>query len=167
MSGFTIVLLTLMGMFFVMKMTRMMMWRSHHHGWRHHGHHRHLHGRRGPDRGRRGRGGWWARAGGEVLKRRLDLDEDQSDIADHAVTDVRRSVRDFVASVKDSRGELAEALRDEALDDARLEVVFDRLQGDLERTRRDIVSAVKQVHAVLDEEQREEAATWLAGARWA
>jgi DNA repair ATPase RecN len=102
-----------------------------------------------------------------MLKRRLDLDEDQSDIADHAITDVRKSVREFVESVQDSRQELAEALRDEALDDARLEVVFDRLDEDLKRTRRDVVSAVKQVHAVLDDEQREQAATWLAGARWA
>ena len=115
---------------------------------------------------RRGRG-VWASAGAEMLKRRLDLDEDQGDLADHAFADAQRSVKEFMQSLRDSRGELAAAVRQEALDDARLEVVFDRLDDELRRTRREVVSAVKQVHATLDDAQRERAAEWIGGdARW-
>ncbi len=102
----------------------------------------------------------------ELLKRRLDLDEDQADLSEHAMADARRSVRELFGSVKDSRAELAGLLREETLDDGRLEVVFDRIREDLERARREVVSAVKQVHSTLDEDQRERAAGWLAGSRW-
>ena len=156
MFGFLFGTLCLMGLF-ALKMT----------AYRHH-HYRHRHHRgRGRGRGRgEGRRAWWARAGGEMLKRRLDLDEDQGDIADHAMADVRRSVKEFVDNLRDSRGELAEVMRDESFDDARLEVVFDRLDEELKRTRREVVSAVKQVHAVLDDDQRGRAAEWMSGARW-
>lgn len=118
--------------------------------------------RRGRGRGRRGFVGF---ASAEMVKRRLDLDEDQADLADHAVADVQRSVKSMGESLQDGRGELADLLREEFIDDGRIEVVFDRLDDDLKRTRREIVSAVKQIHATLDEEQRDRLARMLGGNR--
>ncbi len=131
--------------------------RSH---WGRHGHRsHHRRGWRG-GRGRTGGGGFW-RAGAEVLKRRLDLDEDQGDIVDHALKDLRESTKEFKEVLKDSREDLADAFRGDKVDDASLAAIFARHDEELVSSRRGIVSALKQIHAVLDEEQRNRAADWL------
>jgi len=90
-----------------------------------------------------------------VLKRRLDVDEDQELVVDHAVADSRDALRELGDALADVRGDLAEALRGAEVDDAGLQAAFGRTDEALARARRHLVSAVKQVHAVLDEEQRE------------
>ena len=100
--------------------------------------------------------------GAEMVKRRLDLDEEQADLLDHVMADVRRVRRDVRDAVRDGREELADILRRDVIDDAALEVVLDRLGEDVVRARRQVVSAVKQLHGVLDAEQRDRAADWLA-----
>jgi len=125
---------------------------------------------------RRGRGGWgrWGgrasglageqvtRAAGEVLKRRLDVDDEQEPIVDHAIADLAASIKELKAELGATHGPLAEALRGDKLDDSALAAIFARHDDALARARREVVSAVKQVHAVLDADQRKKAADWLA-----
>jgi uncharacterized membrane protein len=103
----------------------------------------------------------FARAAGEVLKRRLRVKEDQEAIIDHALTDLHASLKELRTNVKDSREELANAFRGEKVDDAQLAVLFDRWSDALTQARQDTTSALKQIHAVLDPEQRTRAADWL------
>jgi hypothetical protein len=128
------------------------------------GHHRSRHGYGGE--GRSEQGSWvgddrFARAAGEVFKRRLRIHEDQEAIIDHALKDLHAALKDLRSSVKDSRSELATAFKGEAVDDAQLAVLFDRWTDDLKKARQDVVSSLKQIHAVLDEDQRKRATDWL------
>lgn len=127
-------------------------------GWHHH----HRGFRQGFD-GRRGRRrDFAAKAAGEVFKRKLDVDDEQEPIVDHALADLREALAEATASVKDAREALAAALRGPEVDDAAVAVAFARWDEALGKARRDALSAVKQIHAVLDDEQRAEAADWLA-----
>jgi len=118
--------------------------------------------------GRRGRRGGpgsmssegFARAAGEVLKRRLGIDEEQEGIVDHALIDLRSAVKELVTELKDTRATVADAFRGETVDDAALSSAFSRHDDALGRARRQIVSALKQIHAVLTPKQREKAADW-------
>ena len=103
----------------------------------------------------------FARAAGEVFKRRLRIHEEQEAIIDHALHDLRAALKELRSTALDSRSELADAFRGETVDDARLAVLVDRYTDALKRARQDVVSALKQVHAVLDPEQRVRAADWL------
>lgn len=147
----------------------------HHHGAYAHGHGGGCHGGRwgghGGGRGRRGgfafdeegpRGDGFARAFGEILKRRLRIDEDQEGLVDHALIDLRAAVKELATVLKDSRKSLADAFRGEKVDDAALAASFGQHDEAITRARRDVVSALKQVHAVLTPEQRAQAADWLA-----
>ena len=58
-------------------------------------------------RGRRSRRGF-ERAAAEVFKRRLDIDEEQEDVVDHALKDVRSTLRELKAELGGHREELAE-----------------------------------------------------------
>ena len=121
-------------------------------------------GDRGPGRRRRQRRrGARAAVFAEMLKRRLDVDEDQALVVDHAVRDVKDAVKELGEAMADARQEVAETLRAEVVDDAALDAVFQRGDEAVARARRHVVSAVKQVHAVLDEEQRDQVADALAG----
>lgn len=148
-------------------------WRGHH-GW--HGHwHGGFDGEEGPRRGR----GRWARMGdgprgegvaralGEVIKRRLRIDEDQEDIVDHALSDLRTALGELSTAMKDTRGPLAAAFKDDKVDEAALATAFSTHDEAIARARRDVVSALKQIHAVLTPEQRAKATEWLASdATW-
>lgn len=102
-----------------------------------------------------------ARAAGEVFKRRLDIDEDQEGIVDHAMTDLRDAIKELAGELKDSRGAIANAFRGETVDEAALSAAFARQDDALGRARRQTVSSFKQIHAVLTPKQREKAADWL------
>lgn len=130
--------------------------------WRHGGHG--CCGRRG----RRGHGERYGRAIGEVVKRRLDIDEEQEPIVDHALRDAREALRELGEELKATRATIADALRGEAVDDAALAAAFQRHDDAVARARRQVVSAVKQVHAVLEPEQRATAADLLGkpDGRW-
>jgi hypothetical protein len=121
------------------------------------------------DRPRR-RGGHWAakpwrdgavRAAGEVVKRRLKVDEDQEGIVDLALADLRSAITSLGEALRDSRTEVVEAFRGDRVDDDALDAIFVRQDQELARARREAVSALRQIHAVLDPEQREAAVTWL------
>lgn len=131
-----------------------------HHGW-------------GSRRWRGGPGGvgkeQFARAAGEVLKRRLRIDAEQEPIVDHALRDARTALEELGKELKETRTAVADALRGESVDDAALAAAFARQDDAVGRARREVVSAMKQVHAVLDEDQRKRAADLLTAAsgRWA
>ncbi len=134
-------------------------------------------GRHGCHGGHRGRYGGprglgeerFARAAGEVFKRRLRIDEEQEPVVDHALRDLRAAVHELGRELGDTRAALADALRGETVDDAALAAAFARQDDAVQRARREVVSAVKQVHAVLEPDQRKRAADWVASgrARWA
>jgi len=173
--GLFIGILCLFGLF---AMFRAAMWRRHHgyyawagpgcggYGYR-------GDGRRGwGGRGRRGPASMgsdgFARAAGEVFKRRLRIDDEQDDIVDHALIDLRKAVKELVDEVKDTRAGIADAFRGETVDEAALAAAFARHDDALSRARREVVSSLKQVHAVLDPEQRTQAADLIASGegRW-
>ena len=106
------------------------------------------------------------RAFGEMLKRRLDIDEDQEDIVDQALGDIRKSVGELKAVMGDSRGDVADAFGGDKVDEASLAAVFGHQDEEVARLRREIVFALKQIHAVVDPEQRELATRWLRGKSW-
>lgn len=158
----------------------------------HHRHHAHAHGCGGGARwghgrwegrwdgeGREGRRGggrrrdaWtnegFGRAAGEILKRRLRVDDDQEPLVDHALADLRAAVKELGEELNGTRDGLADAFRGEKVDDAAIAAAFARHDDAIGRARREVVSALKQIHAVLDDEQRAKAADWLASgdARW-
>jgi hypothetical protein len=129
-------------------------------------------GGRGWEGGRRGRSGFergFAQAAGEVVKRRLRIDEDQEGIVDHALTDLRETGKEYVEVLEDARKDLAAAFAGEAVDEAAIASVFARHDEELAKARRDAVSALKQIHSVLDPDQRKAATDWLGAAepgRW-
>jgi hypothetical protein len=146
--------------------------------WHHHHGHHGWHGggwggpggwdRRGWDEDddrprRRRRGDGFVRATGEVVKRKLKVDEEQEGIVDLALADLREAVSGLRETLQDSRAEIASAFRGSEVDQAALDAVFARHDEELARTRREVVSALKQIHAVLDPEQREAAVGWMAG----
>lgn len=145
------------------------------------------HGRRGGcgRRGWQGRGRWgeedegprrrspgerfstdpgFARAMGEVLKRRLRVDDEQEDIVDHALKDLHQAAGELRAVYADSRPDLAAAFRGDEVDEALLASLAARQDEAVKQARQDIASAFKQIHAVLRPEQRARAADWLSGA---
>lgn len=174
MFGFLLGTFCLMGLFAVGSR-----WFYHHHHWHHrHGHgadwgsrygrHSGSHGRRGEWGGPRFMGEGFGRAAAEVIKRRLRVDEDQEDIVDHAMKDVRSAVQAYVEMLKGSRAEVGAAFRGEAVDEAALAGIFARHDEALGRARREVLSAFKQIHAVLTPEQRSVAADWVGSTetRW-
>ncbi len=99
-----------------------------------------------------------ARALGEVLKRRLNIDEEQELIVDHALLDARKALRVLHEEVEGTRAGIADALRGETVDDSALAAAFVKHDDAVAKARRELVSATRQVHAVLDADQRKIAA---------
>lgn len=139
---------------------------SFHHRGRHGGASCHRDGHHRAGRARGGRG--FGRAAAEVFKRKLDLDEDQADLVDHALRDLGEAGRELRDTLKSQQAELARAFKDQQVDEAALAALFATQDEELVRFRRSAISALKQVHAVLEPDQREAATDWLAqaGGRW-
>lgn len=107
----------------------------------------------------------FARAAGEVLKRRLNIDEDQEAVVDHALIDLRGSLKELMAELKNTKEPLFNAFRGETVDDAAIASAFARQDDALGKARREVVSALKQIHAVLRPDQRSRAADWASNAK--
>lgn len=140
----------------------------HHAGWRHGDGWRRGEGYEGgPPRGRRSSG--VARALGEVFKRRVGVDADQEDLVDHALSDLRDTLKELGGSLRDDRGRFVGAFAGETVDEAAIAAVWAAQDEAVARARREVVSSFKQIHAVLDPEQRARATDWLGQAdlgRW-
>jgi uncharacterized membrane protein len=70
------------------------------------------------------------------------------------------------ASLKDSRADLAAAIRGPSLDDAALGSVLGRVDGATGEARTAFLEALRNVHAVLDDKQREALAELLDRGWW-
>lgn len=131
--------------------------------WRHrhaHGadHPRGPHGPRGPRRHRSRRR--MAHLVHEAA-RRLNLDEHQRDVVDVSVKEANKALATLKDIVVDSRDELADAVKGETLDQARLDAVFEKWDASMKEARRDLVDALRRAHATLEPEQRRRLAEWI------
>lgn len=133
------------------------------------------HGGDRDEEGPRWRGGWgggggWSveRTVGRVLKEKLRLRRDQEEVVASALDDLKRTGKDLREAVKDSRGEFAEALRGEAVDQAKLDALWEVHEETLKTARNDALNAIKKAHAVLDADQRSKLADLLSSGprRW-
>jgi hypothetical protein len=114
--------------------------RYHHHGYGwHHGH---------------GGRGWGPRGALNAVLGRLDTAPGQEKVILGAVDDFVERARASGRELRSTRKDLAEALRGEQLDDARLEQVFGRHDAAIAELRTAGVDAVRKVHGALDERQR-------------
>lgn len=138
-------------------------------------HHRSFHGHHGhPNRcghgsqGTRRRGRGFERAAAEMFKRKLDLDDDQADLVDHAFRDLAEAGRTFQEAMRTQKQDLAEAFRAEEVDETGLASLYAAQDEALQTFRRSAVSVLKQIHAVLEPDQREAATHWFqqVGGRW-
>jgi hypothetical protein len=154
MFGFLVGTVCLVGLLGVVRAGRV---RGRHRGSCGHG------GHHGKHRTRSARRRGFSRAFAEIFKRRLDVDEEQEDIVDHAFKDLFSAAGALKEALANSREDIASAFAGDSVDDASLDVVFAHQDEEVKDGRRKVVSALKQIHAVLTPEQREEASAWLAG----
>ena len=98
--------------------------------------------------------GFGRRAALNAVLARLDTAPGQEKVITQAVSDLVERARDAGRGVQDTRRAVADALRGEQLDEARLNEVFGRHDAALEELRRAGVDAARRVHEALDERQR-------------
>lgn len=114
--------------------------------------------RRGP-RGRRRR--WWLHR----ALARLDATPAQ----ERAIVGALDTLRERVAGARDrvdgARGDLAAAVRGQAIDDAALGAVLGRVDAATAEARDAALEAVRSIHGVLDDAQRAHLADLLEGGR--
>jgi len=101
-----------------------------------------------------GYGGFGPRAALNSVLARLDTGPGQEKVISEAFSEFIERARTSGREVRDTRRTVAEALRAERLDDARLNEVFGRHDAALDQVRRAGVDAMRKVHEALDERQR-------------
>lgn len=111
------------------------------------GHHGHWHGRRYY----RGMG---PRGALNAVLARLDTAPGQEKVIAQAVSEFIDRARESGREVRATRQGIAEALRSETLDEARLNDVFGQHDAALDEVRKAGVTAARKVHEALDERQR-------------
>jgi uncharacterized membrane protein len=120
-----------------------------HHG---HGHHGPWHGfGPGPSGGRwGGRGRWmWA------ALYRLDLSPAQEKVVRAEIETLTRKAKSLRDEAKQSRADMARAIRGEEFEEDALATMFIRHDDRLHDLRQDLGGALGRIHSVLDPEQRE------------
>jgi uncharacterized membrane protein len=126
-------------------------------GW---GHHHHQHEGRGWDGpwDHRGSGGpFWLRG----LYSRLDTTPGQEKVIREVVDELREEAQGFRGEVGRARGDLADALRSDTVDETALGEAFARHDDALTRVRKGLVGGLAKLHEALDERQRRQLAQWL------
>lgn len=126
-----------LGFFGVAAAGRALLWRRH---GRHHHHHHHHHGRHP------GRAGW--------LARRIAATPEQARVLEEALDHVLEVARPLRAGWPDSRHALADLLRADTFDAARLQDAFGRLEGRVQQVRETLAAELARVHAALGPDQR-------------
>jgi hypothetical protein len=106
---------------------------------------------------RHGRRRWMLHA----MFNRLDATPAQERAIVNEIERLEERVRGAKAGLKDTRGDLAAALRGPALDDAALGAVLGRIDGTTGEIRSAAIDALRGIHAVLDDKQRAELADLL------
>ncbi|MGZ3416639.1 MAG: Spy/CpxP family protein refolding chaperone [Polyangiales bacterium] len=146
-------------------------WRGHH-GWG--GHHGHRGGWGGyreenEERGPRGfRGGF---RGGPLgmfrfVSERLDLTPAQEKVVRQSMEEVREVFAKHRGTLKDSRHDIAKAIRASSFDAVMMGDLFGKHDSAIEDVRKAVVGALSRVHDALDEKQRERLAEMLEGGWW-
>lgn len=112
-------------------------------------------------RGRYGRFGHHGRHRGygprgalNALLARLDTAPGQEKVIVAAVEELVDRARDSGRELRDTRRDIAQAVRGERVDEARLNEVFGRHDAALAKLRAGSVEALRKVHEALDERQR-------------
>jgi Spy/CpxP family protein refolding chaperone len=133
---------------------------GHHHFEGHEGHHRHGWGR-----------GWdspWEHGGGRSgpfwlrgLFSRLDTTPGQEKVIREVVDELREEAQGFRGELGRARGDLADALRSDTVDETALGEAFARHDDALTRVRKGMVGGLAKLHEALDERQRRMLAQWL------
>jgi hypothetical protein len=123
-----------------------------------------------------GRYGYWHRHGHyrgagprgalNAVLDRLDTAPGQEKVITSAVSEFIGQARTTGREVRDSRRAVAEVLRGEQLDEARLQEVFVRHDAALDQIRRAGVDAARKVHEALDERQRKILGDLVEGGFW-
>lgn len=98
--------------------------------------------------------GFGPRAALNAVLARLDTAPGQEKVITEAVSDFMERARESGRDVRDTRRAVAEALRGERVDEARLNEVFGRHDAALDNVRRAAVDTLRKVHEALDERQR-------------
>jgi Spy/CpxP family protein refolding chaperone len=119
-----------------------------------------------------GHGGWpgWrghhGRRGLFMALSHIDASPAQERAIINEVDKLREKLWSTKRSVKDSRGDLAAAIRASELDDAALGAVLGRVDSATQEARAAILEALRNIHAVLDDKQRAQLADILEGGFW-
>lgn len=99
---------------------------------------------------------------------RLDTTPGQEKVIRSALHDLKQRARDMRGELKETRSEIAAALRAPELDKALLDRVFAKHDEVIEQLRASTLGAVEQVHGTLDEQQRRKLADLIeSGPGWA
>jgi hypothetical protein len=126
--------------------------RGRRHYFGHHGHH----------------GRWGGRHFFHRVLDRLDTTPGQEKVIRSALHDLKQQAWDLRSEVKQTRSEIAAALRTPELDKALLDRVFAKHDEVIEKLRASTLHAVEQVHGTLDEQQRRKLADLIeSGPGWA
>jgi hypothetical protein len=115
---------------------------------------RHWGHRHGHWHGRGYHGGFGPRYALHRVLARLDAAPGQEKVITAAVSEFMDQARESGREVRETRRAVAEALRGDRVDEARLNEVFGQHDATLERVRRASVDALRKVHEALDERQR-------------
>ena len=127
-------------------------------GWHHHHHHGWHHGWRSGFDGRR--------RGLYVALSHLDASPAQERAIIAEVDKLYEKLHGARRNLKDSRGDLAAAVRAPELDDAALGAVLGRLDAATAEARSAALEALRNIHAVLDDGQREQLADLIDRGWW-
>jgi uncharacterized membrane protein len=99
---------------------------------------------------------------------RLDTTPGQEKVIRSALHDLKQQAWDLRSEVKQTRSEIAAALRTPELDKALLDRVFAKHDEVIEKLRASVLHAAEQVHGTLDEQQRRKLADLIeSGPGWA
>jgi hypothetical protein len=125
-------------------------------GWGYRGHRGHGDHEGGWGGGRHDAG--WDRGGPFWLRglfERLGTSPAQEKVIRDAIDEMRRSASDLRDEARQTRSDVAKAVRSSSLDETVLGELFARHDTHLERMRKDMVGVLGKVHVVLDDRQRE------------
>lgn len=96
----------------------------------------------------------------------MNLDEHQQEVVEVAARQADKAIKTFTEIVDESRDELADAVKGETIDQARLDAVFEKWDESMLEARKDVVDALRRGHATLDTDQRRRLSEWIGLAGW-
>lgn len=132
------------------------------HGYGHHGWHQHRH------HGWHGRRGMWGRGGYGLHMALAHIDatpaQERAIVAE--MDTLHERLYAARTNLKDTRGDIAAAIRGPVLDDASLGAVLGRVDTATGDVRGAFLDALRNIHAILDDKQREQLADLLDKGWW-